>query len=172
MILWLRDFFERTDVCAWHPETRPNANTLEDLEDTENWCWNESWPKTDAVFCCSGVRTASAGKATSANRDSKLRGAFYLWPFWPCLCSMVSGNFPYFPRSQSSLNKFCLIFRERQSRCMAPVLAEADKEHLVLESNELSRRVQSVEERLQDAWLIQGNSCHQHSWIMTFMSIH
>ena len=31
------------------------------------------------------------------------------------------------------------------------ILAEADKEHLVLESNEMSKRVQSVEERMIDA---------------------
>ena len=31
------------------------------------------------------------------------------------------------------------------------ILAEADKEHLVLESHEMSKRVQSVEERMKDA---------------------
>ena len=45
------------------------------------------------------------------------------------------------------------LFSEKDRPCALHrfILAEADKEHLVLESNEMSKRVQSVEERMIDA---------------------
>ena len=66
---------------------------------------------------------------------------------------LVFNGFRKFPQVSklSQISSALFSEKDRPGAWHRFILAEADKEHLVLESNEMSKRVQSVEERMIDA---------------------
>ena len=125
--------------------SRPNANTLEDKEAGVEMSLGQRLMQFAAVQELEQLRLEKQRLQTET-RNLEARSTYSYGPACVQWFQEISSGL-----KAVSISSALFSGEDRPGAWHRFILAEADKEHLVLESNEMSKRVQSVEERMIDA---------------------